>query len=160
MACDLEWVGRHENVVVCGPSGTGKSMFLEALGHAVIDGGGTVTWINVEELGALVRAHCIDDTIVKATTPILRADLILGKRTPAPRHDRRRPCVPGTQRGPCRARRRPLRGCRLRARSTLRHPRLHHRLPVDAADLIADVLQSHVRFPAEQVHRGDFESGR
>ena len=27
----LEWVARHENVVVCGPSGTGTSMFLEAL---------------------------------------------------------------------------------------------------------------------------------
>ena len=72
----LEWVSRHENVVVCGPSGTGKSMFLEALGHAVIDNGGTVAWFNVEQLGALVRAHRVDDTIVKAITPILRADLI------------------------------------------------------------------------------------
>lgn len=26
----LEWIGRKENLVVCGPSGTGKSMFLEA----------------------------------------------------------------------------------------------------------------------------------
>jgi DNA replication protein DnaC len=26
----LEWVGRRENLVVCGPSGTGKTMFLEA----------------------------------------------------------------------------------------------------------------------------------
>ena len=73
----LEWVSRHENVVVCGPSGTGKSMFLEALGHAVIDGGGTVAWFSVEQLGALVRAHRVDDTIIKAITPILRADLIL-----------------------------------------------------------------------------------
>ena len=29
----LEWIGRRENLVVCGPSGTGKTMFLEALGH-------------------------------------------------------------------------------------------------------------------------------
>ncbi len=71
----LEWVTRHENVV-CGPSGTGKSMFLEALGHAVIDNGGTVAWFNVEQLGTLVRAHRVDDTIIKAITPILRADLI------------------------------------------------------------------------------------
>ena len=33
----LEWVGRHENLVVLGPSGTGKSHLLEALGHAVVD---------------------------------------------------------------------------------------------------------------------------
>ena len=51
-------------------------MFLEALGHAVIDGGGTVAWFSVEQLGGLVRAHRVDDTIIKAITPILRADLI------------------------------------------------------------------------------------
>ena len=32
----LEWVDRHENLVVCGPSGTGKTHFLEALGQAVL----------------------------------------------------------------------------------------------------------------------------
>ncbi len=31
----LEWVSRRENLVVCGPSGTGKSFVLEALGCAV-----------------------------------------------------------------------------------------------------------------------------
>ena len=39
----LEWLERHENVVVCGPSGTGKSHFLEALGHWV------VSWIWLEQ---------------------------------------------------------------------------------------------------------------
>jgi DNA replication protein DnaC len=29
----LEWVGRAENLAVCGPSGTGKSHFCEALGQ-------------------------------------------------------------------------------------------------------------------------------
>jgi hypothetical protein len=29
----LEWVDRHENLCVCGPSGTGKSHFCEALGR-------------------------------------------------------------------------------------------------------------------------------
>src|SRR5690625_4076325 len=35
----LEWVGRKENLAICGPAGTGKSFFLEALGQKVIDGG-------------------------------------------------------------------------------------------------------------------------
>ena len=33
----LEWIERAEALCVCGPSGTGKSHFLEALGQAAID---------------------------------------------------------------------------------------------------------------------------
>ena len=73
----LEWIGRHENLVICGPSGTGKSMFLEALGHAAIHDNLTVAWFSVEQLGILARAHRIDDTINRAITPILRSDLII-----------------------------------------------------------------------------------
>jgi hypothetical protein len=35
----LEWVARHENLCLAGPSGTGKSHFLEAPGHHAIDQG-------------------------------------------------------------------------------------------------------------------------
>ena len=40
----LEWVGRAENLCLAGPSGTGKSHFLEAIGHHAIDQGLKVTW--------------------------------------------------------------------------------------------------------------------
>ena len=50
----LEWIANHENLVVCGPSGTGKSHLLEALGHAAIDAGHHVAWFSLESLGALV----------------------------------------------------------------------------------------------------------
>jgi DNA replication protein DnaC len=73
----LEWVGRHENLVVAGPSGTGKSHFCEALGHAAIDHNLTVAWFSVEQLGTLVARHRIDDTITKALKPVLRADLVV-----------------------------------------------------------------------------------
>ena len=32
----LEWIGRAENLIVAGPSGTGKSHLVEALAHAAI----------------------------------------------------------------------------------------------------------------------------
>ena len=35
----LEWIGRAENLVIAGPSGTGKSHLVEALAHAAIDAG-------------------------------------------------------------------------------------------------------------------------
>ena len=73
----LEWIDRHENLVVCGPSGTGKTHFLEALGQAAIDHGCHVSWFSLEALGALVRRHRADDTASRAIRRILRADLIV-----------------------------------------------------------------------------------
>jgi len=35
----LEWVHRRENLVVCGPSGTGKTFLLEALGQQAVEAG-------------------------------------------------------------------------------------------------------------------------
>ena len=73
----LEWVDRHENLCVCGPSGTGKSHFCEALGQAAIDSGRTVAWFAIDELGALVRRHRADDSITKAITRLTRVDLVV-----------------------------------------------------------------------------------
>ena len=52
----LEWIDRAEVLVVCGPSGTGKSHFVEALGHLAIDNGKTVAWHTLETLAQLLRA--------------------------------------------------------------------------------------------------------
>lgn len=73
----LEWIGHHENLVVCGPSGTGKTHFLEALGQAAINTGHHVSWFSLEALGALVRRHRADDTAGRAIRRIMRADLIV-----------------------------------------------------------------------------------
>src|SRR5437868_1780187 len=73
----LEWIGRHENLVVCGPSGTGKTHFLEALGQAAIDAGHHVSWFSLEALGALVRRHRADDSTSRAIRRIMRADLVV-----------------------------------------------------------------------------------
>ncbi len=53
----LEWIRRGENLAVVGPSGTGKSHLLEALGHAAINDGLTVAWFTIETLGQLVTRH-------------------------------------------------------------------------------------------------------
>jgi DNA replication protein DnaC len=73
----LEWVERAENLVVCGPSGTGKTHFLEALGQACVDAGHKVSWFSLEHLGALVRRHGADDTAGRAIKRIMRADVII-----------------------------------------------------------------------------------
>lgn len=73
----LEWVTRAENLIVCGPSGTGKTHLLEALGQAAVDAGNKVTWFSLENLGALLRRHGADDTASKAIRRIMRADVIV-----------------------------------------------------------------------------------
>ena len=73
----LEWVDRHENRVVCGPSGTGKTHFLEALGQAAVDAGHKVSWFSLEHLGGLVRRHGADDTTARAIRKIMRAAVIV-----------------------------------------------------------------------------------
>jgi DNA replication protein DnaC len=73
----LEWVRRRESLCVCGPSGTGKSHFTEALGQAAVEAGMTVAWFTIEDLGMLVRRHRADDSIARALARIIRSDLII-----------------------------------------------------------------------------------
>jgi DNA replication protein DnaC len=73
----LEWIGRSENLVVCGPSGTGKSFLLEALGHAAVEAAMKVAWFSLESLGAMVRRCRADDSVTKVVGRILRAELIV-----------------------------------------------------------------------------------
>jgi DNA replication protein DnaC len=73
----LEWVERGENLCVCGPSGTGKSHFAEALGHLAIDKGKKVAWHTLESLATLVRRHRADDTVTKAIGMLIRCDLVI-----------------------------------------------------------------------------------
>src|SRR5690606_35738345 len=73
----LEWVARRENLCVVGPSGTGKSHFCEALGQAAVDAGMSVAWFSIEDLGALVRRHRVDDSVSKAIARLTRTDLII-----------------------------------------------------------------------------------
>jgi DNA replication protein DnaC len=73
----LEWLERHETLVICGPSGTGKSHFVEAIGHLAIDHGKTVAWHTLETLAQLVHRHRADDTVHKAIAKLIRSDLII-----------------------------------------------------------------------------------
>ena len=73
----LEWVHRRENLVVCGPSGTGKTFLLEALGQQAVEAGMHVAWLRLEDLGVLLRRHRADDTVAKAITRLLKAELII-----------------------------------------------------------------------------------
>ena len=67
----------ERNLVVGGPSGTGKTFFLEALGQQAVEEGMRVAWFTLEDLAAPIRSHRADDTATRAVSRILRADLVV-----------------------------------------------------------------------------------
>ena len=73
----LEWVGRAENLAVTGPSGTGKSHFVEALAHAIIDAGMRVSWFTLESLTLTIGRAKVDASINRAVARICRSELIV-----------------------------------------------------------------------------------
>jgi DNA replication protein DnaC len=73
----LEWVSRAENLSVSGPSGTGKSHFVEALSHAAIDADMRVSWFTLETLTATIGRARVDASIAKVVARICRSDLIV-----------------------------------------------------------------------------------
>jgi DNA replication protein DnaC len=85
----LEWVGRAENLAICGPSGTGKTHFCEALGAAVIEKGMRVTWFTLESLTATIGRAKVDASVQRVVARICRAELIviddIGMPLPSPR---------------------------------------------------------------------------
>jgi DNA replication protein DnaC len=61
----LEWAGRAENLVIAGPSGTGKSHFAEAVAHAAIEKDLRVAWFTLESLTAAIGKAKADGSVAR-----------------------------------------------------------------------------------------------
>jgi DNA replication protein DnaC len=73
----LEWIGRAENLAVAGPSGTGKSHFVEALAQNAIDNDMRVAWFTLETLTATIGRARADGSTARTVARICRSDLIV-----------------------------------------------------------------------------------
>jgi DNA replication protein DnaC len=73
----LEWVARAENLAVAGPSGTGKTHFVEALAHAVIDAGMRVSWFTLESLTVTLGRAKVDASVARVIARICRSEMIV-----------------------------------------------------------------------------------
>jgi DNA replication protein DnaC len=73
----LEWVGRAENLAVAGPSGTGKSHFVEALAHNAIEADLRVAWFTLETLTTPLGRAKADGSVARTVARICRCDLIV-----------------------------------------------------------------------------------
>ena len=68
---------RAENLTITGPSGTGKTHFVEALAHRVIDASMRVSRFTRESLTAAIGRASVDGSIAKTINRITRAELIV-----------------------------------------------------------------------------------
>ena len=73
----LEWIGRAETLSISGPSGTGKSHFVEAPGHVAIDAGLRVSWFTLETLTPTINRSKVDASTAKVVQRICGAELIV-----------------------------------------------------------------------------------
>jgi DNA replication protein DnaC len=73
----LEWISRAENLAVAGPSGTGKSHFVEALAQQAIEADLRVAWFTLETLTATIGRAKTDGSTARTITRICRSDLIV-----------------------------------------------------------------------------------
>ncbi|MGH2467455.1 MAG: IS21-like element helper ATPase IstB [Candidatus Dormibacteraceae bacterium] len=73
----LEWLGRAENLILAGPSGTGKTHFVEGLASAAIEAGRRVAWFSLESLTATLGRARVDGSTGRVVARICRSDLIV-----------------------------------------------------------------------------------
>ena len=73
----LEWLGRAENLALCGPSGTGKTHYLEGLAAAAIETGRRVAWFSLESLTATIGRAKVDGSVSRVVARICRSDLVV-----------------------------------------------------------------------------------
>jgi DNA replication protein DnaC len=73
----LEWIAAHENVVLVGPPGTGKSHALIGLGEAAIRAGRRVRYFGAAALVETLYRGLADNSVGRLIEGLLRADLIV-----------------------------------------------------------------------------------
>lgn len=73
----LEWIAAHENLVLVGPPGTGKSHLLIGLGEAAVRAGKRVRYFAAAALVETLYRGLADNSVGRLMEGLLRADLIV-----------------------------------------------------------------------------------
>lgn len=73
----LEFLQRHENVILVGPVGVGKSFLVQAIGYAVVRVGHSVRFIRADAFFRTLAQARVDHTLEKTLRTFLSPDLLI-----------------------------------------------------------------------------------
>ena len=73
----LEFLDRHEHVLLVGPAGVGKSFFAQALGYAAIRAGHTVRFVHADDFFRAMTQARVDNSVDRAFRSFLSPDLLI-----------------------------------------------------------------------------------
>lgn len=73
----LEFLQRHENVILVGPVGVGKSFLVQAIGYAVVRAGHSVRFIRADAFFRTLAQARVDHTLEKTLRTFLSPDLLI-----------------------------------------------------------------------------------
>jgi DNA replication protein DnaC len=73
----LEFLQRHENVILVGPVGVGKSFLVQAIGYAVVRAGHSVRFIRADAFFRTLAQARVDHTLEKILRTFLSPDLLI-----------------------------------------------------------------------------------
>ena len=75
--CSLEFLDRHEHVLLVGPAGVGKSFFAQVLGYAAIRAGHTVRFVHADGFFKAMAQARVDNSVDRTFRSFLTSDLLI-----------------------------------------------------------------------------------
>ena len=76
-ACSLEFLARHEHVLLVGPAGVGKSFLAQALGYAAVRAGHTVRFSHTDDYLRTMAQARVDNSLERTFRSFLTPDLLI-----------------------------------------------------------------------------------
>ena len=76
-AFSLEFLARHEHVLLVGPAGVGKSFLAQALGYAAVRAGHTVRFSHADDYFRVMNQSRVDNSLEHAFRSFLAPDLLI-----------------------------------------------------------------------------------
>ena len=73
----LEFLDKHEHVLLVGPAGVGKSFLAQALGYAAVRSGHTVRFIHADNFFRAMAQARVDNSVDRAFRSFLTPDLLI-----------------------------------------------------------------------------------